>query len=67
LVAITTGYGLKGPESNPDGRMKFSLLHAFPDQPWGPPTLLYNGHGGSFRGIKVLGLGVDHSVPYNAG
>ena len=30
------------------------------DQPWGPPSLLYNGHRVSFLGIKCPGCGVDH-------
>ena len=31
-----------------------------PDQPWGPPSLLYIGYRISFLGVKWLGRGVDH-------
>jgi hypothetical protein len=32
-----------------------------PDQPWGPPSLLYSGYWVSFPGVKRPGRGVDHS------
>ena len=36
---IATEYGLDGPGSNPGGD---EIFHTCPDQPWGPPSLLYN-------------------------
>jgi len=37
-----------------------------PDQPWGPPSLLYNGYRVSFPGVKRPGRGVDHPTPSSA-
>ena len=34
-----------------------------PYQPWGPPSLLYNGHQISFPGVKRPGHGIDHPPP----
>jgi len=34
-----------------------------PDQPWIPPSLLYNGHRVSFPEIKWPGHGIDHHPP----
>jgi hypothetical protein len=34
--------------------------------PWGPPSLLYNGYGVSFPGVKRSGRGVDHPPPSSA-
>jgi len=31
------------------------ILHTRPDQPWGPPSLLYNGYWVSFPGVKRPG------------
>ena len=38
-VGIATDYGLGGPGSNSGGHESFRPA----DQPWGPPSLLYNG------------------------
>ena len=55
LVGIATRYGLDGPGSNP-GRGE--IFRACPDQPWGPPSLLYNGYrvfpGGKVRPWRVI-------------
>ena len=48
-VGIATSYGLDGQESNPGGG---EIFHTLPDQPLGPPNLLYNGHR-SFPGVKL--------------
>jgi hypothetical protein len=40
VVGIATGYGLDGPGSNHVGGENFCT---YPDRPWGPPSLLYNG------------------------
>jgi hypothetical protein len=40
-VSIVADYGLDGPGSNPIGG---EIFHTWPDQPWGPPRLLYNGY-----------------------
>ena len=33
-----------------------------PHQPWGPPSLLYNGYWVSFIGLKRPGCGIDHPL-----
>jgi len=54
-VGIATDYGLDGPVSNPDG-----------DEPWGSPSLLYNGYR-IFPGGKVRpGPAAEHSLPFSA-
>jgi len=40
-----------------------SIFRTCPDQPWCPPSLLYNGKWVSFQGVKQLGCGVDHPQP----
>jgi len=57
-----TEWRLDGPGSNPGGT-RFS---ARPDRPWGPPSLLYNGHR-VFPGSKVRpGRAADHSPSSSA-
>ena len=41
VIGIATGYGLDGRGSNPCGGEIFCTC---PDQPWGPPSLLYSGY-----------------------
>jgi len=48
VVGIATGYGLDVWGSNPGEGETF---RACPDQPWGPPSLLYNGYR-VFPGVK---------------
>jgi len=38
---IATGYGLDGPGPNPSGG---EIFRTYPDRPWCPPSLLYNGY-----------------------
>ena len=63
-VGIATRYGLDG------GGIEFRWGPRFfrirPDQPWGPPSLLYNGYRLSFPGVKRPGRGVDHLPPSSA-
>ena len=57
-VGIATDYGLDGPgiESRWD-----EIFRTYPDRPWGPPSLLYNGYR-VFPGGKVRpGRAADHS------
>ena len=62
-VSIATDYGLDGPGSNPGGD---EIFHTFPNWPWGPPSLLYNGYQ-VFPGGKVRpGCAADHSPPSSA-
>jgi hypothetical protein len=42
------------------------FFRTYPNQPFGPPSLLYNGHQVSFLGVKQPGLGVDHPPPSSA-
>ena len=39
-VGIATGYGLDGPGI--ESRWEGDIFRTCPDQPWGPPSLLYN-------------------------
>ena len=51
--------------SNPGiGARDFSPI--CPDQLWGPPGLLFNGHWGLFPGVKQPGCAVNHSPPSSA-
>jgi hypothetical protein len=40
IVGIATCYGLDGPGIDPGGG---EIFCTHPDQPWGPPSLLYGG------------------------
>jgi hypothetical protein len=62
-VGIATDYRLDGPGVESQWGARFS---ARPDQPWGPPSLLYNGYW-VFPGGKVQpGCAADHSLPSSA-
>jgi len=51
----------------PIGVGDFSLLFVKrPYRPWDPPSLLFNGHQGSFPEIKRPGREVNHSLPPSA-
>jgi hypothetical protein len=50
-VGIATDYGLDGPGIEFQWRRDFRTR---PDQPWGPPSLLYNGYR-FFPGVKAAG------------
>jgi hypothetical protein len=39
------------------------IFCAIAHRSWGPPSLLYNGYGVSFPGVKWPGRGVDHPPP----
>jgi len=41
VIGIATRYGLEGPEI--ESRWG-EIFRTFPDRPWGPPILLYNGY-----------------------
>ena len=58
-VGIATHCGLEVRGSNPGGGQ---LLCTCPDQPWGPPSLLYNGYW-VLPGVKQPGHGIDHPFP----
>ena len=57
---LTMGWTVLG--SNPSGA-RFS---AHPDQPWGPPSLLYNGYQDFPIGKVQPGHAADHSPPSSA-
>jgi len=64
VVGIAAGYGLDSPgiESWWGGK----IFHTCPDQPWGPPSLLYNGYR-LFPGVKERpGRDADLSPPSSA-
>jgi len=42
------------------------IFHTRPDQPWDPPSLLYNGYWVFFLGVKRLGHGTDYPPPSSA-
>jgi len=52
ILSIATWWEPDSQESNPAGD---KILHAHPDWPWGPPSLLYNGFWGSFSEEKQPG------------
>jgi len=59
---IATDYGLDSPGFNPG----VDEIFARPDQPWGQPSLLYNGYR-VFPGGKVRpGRAADYSPPSSA-
>ena len=63
VVGIATGYGLDGPG------IEFRWGEIFltcPDRPWGPPSLLYNGHRIFPRGKERPGRDADPSPPTSA-
>jgi hypothetical protein len=51
-VGIATGYGLDGPGI--ESRWGYEIFLTRPDQPWGPPSLLYSGYR-AFPGGKAAG------------
>jgi hypothetical protein len=58
---LTAGWTVRG--SNPGGGENFP---ACPDRPWGPPSILYNGHR-VFPGGKLQpGRAADHSPTSSA-
>jgi hypothetical protein len=59
-VGIVTGYGLDGPGSNPSGGEIFCTC---PDQPWGPPSFLYNWYWVFPGGKERPGRDADPSPP----
>ena len=49
--------------SNPGG---VEIFHTFPDRPWGPPSLLYNGYRFFPGGKERSGRDADPSPPSSA-
>ena len=63
VVGIASGSGLDYPEIEPGGD---EIFRTCPERPWGPPSLLYNGHR-VFPGSKErLGRDADPSTPSSA-
>jgi len=62
-VGITSGYGLDGPGIESRWRETF---YTRPDQPWSPPSLLYNGYRGFPGGKEWLGRDADPSPTSSA-
>jgi len=48
VVGIGTCYGDRIP-------LGVEIFHTRPDQPWGPPSPLYNGYWDFFPGVKAAG------------
>ena len=63
VVAKTAGYELDGPGSNPSVG---EIFCTFPDRPWSPPSLLYNGYRVFPGGKKLSGCDVNPSPPPSA-
>ena len=61
---VTTGYGLDGPGI--ESRRGGGIFRTFPDRPWGPPSLLYNGYRVFPGGKERLGHDADPSPPSSA-
>jgi hypothetical protein len=49
-------------QTNPGGG---DIFRTGPEGPWGPPSLLYNGHRVCFPGVKQPGRDVNHIPPSN--
>ena len=58
---LATGWTVRGSNSVEGQIFRFRL-----DWPWGPPSLLCNGHQISFPGVKRPGRGVSHPHPSSA-
>ena len=63
-VGIVTGYGLDGPGIK--SRWGGEIFRNCPDQPWGPPNLLYNGYRVFPGDKKRPGRDTDPSPPSSA-
>ena len=57
-LRVVMGWTVRG--SNPGGS---EIFRTRPDCPWGPPSLLYNGHRVSFPGVKRPGRGDNNPPP----
>jgi hypothetical protein len=62
-VSIATGYGWTVRGSNPGGGETF---RTYPDRPWGPPSLMYNGYRVFSGGRKRPGRDADSSPSSSA-
>ena len=60
-IVTDTGSRVRG-SNTARGKRIFSSPNR-PHRPWGPPSLLFHGHGGTFMGIKRPKRDVDHSPP----
>jgi hypothetical protein len=63
VVVIVTRCGLDNPGIGPGAA---GFFRTRPDQPWGPPSLLYNEYRFSFSELKRPGSGVDNPLPSRA-
>ena len=63
VVGVTTAYGLDGPGI--ESRWG-EIFRTYPDRPWGPPSLLYNGYRVVPGGKGGRGRGVEHPPPSSA-
>ena len=61
-VGILTDYGLDCPGIE----SRWDEIFRRPDQPWGPPSLLYNGYRVFPKGKERPGHAADHSPPSSA-
>ena len=59
-IAICSEWTVRG--SNPGGG---DIFRTGPDQPWGPPSLLYSGYRVSFTGVKRSGRCANQPLPYS--
>jgi len=58
-----THYGLDGPAIDPGGG---EIFCTHPDQPWDPPSLLYNGYRVFPGEVKQPWSGIAHPTTYSA-
>ena len=63
-VGMAAGYGLDGPVI--ESRWGLEIFRTCPDQPWGPPSLLYNGCRIFPEGKERPGRDTDPSPPSSA-
>jgi hypothetical protein len=62
-VGVATGYRLDGSGIEPGG---CEIFRTYPDRPWGPPNLLYNGYRVFAAGKERPVRDADHSPPSSA-
>ena len=43
-----------------ESRLGGEMFRILPDQPWGPPSLLYYRYRVSYPGVELSGRGIDH-------
>ena len=64
--AVQVNYGLGSWTVRGSNSGGGEIFRTRPDQPWDPPSLIYNGYRVSYPGVKRPGRGGDHPPPSSA-